>query len=217
MKTLLPAIVLSSLAGLAHADDIQFAVSGLLYPTSTTPQNAGAPASTFTMSFDVDTMDPANTLTLNANSFAGGTLQSLAFSVVATDFTVTLDGQTIESGGTGTFSATGSGLGPCNFIGGGYSASSSMARFGGIPDFDLAGGACISQAQLMGSSDPLGLLLSNAAFTADDGWGQSYFASTGAMMDSTVTVVATSVPEPSPLVLMGLGFGLLFIVRRRER
>lgn len=214
MKTI-PLAILCLLPLAAEADEIQFEVSGLLYPAGTSPETVGATSGQFTMSFDVDTQDPANSLTLNANSFNGGTLQSLAFSVAATDVAVTLNGQTVESGGTGTFAAAGSGLGPCNFIGGGYGLTSAGGSFGGIPDFDLAGGQCVTQAQLANSSDPLGLLLSGAAFTADDGFGMSTFAATGPMMDSTVTVVATSVPEPVPLGLAGLG-GLLLLWNRRR-
>jgi hypothetical protein len=203
MKTLLA--LLLTLPALASAEELQFTVTG--------SEANGTP---FGMSFLVDTMAPGNSLTDTFN--ADGSLKSVAASLQATDFSATLNGVTIETGGVGTFVFNGSQLGLCTFIGGAYGAGTAGAAFGGSPDFALAGGGCLTQPELAASPDPLALMLTDAAFSGDS-LGQSNFGgqySSGAGDTAAVHVTAASVPEPGPLGLLTLGLGALLLIDRRR-
>jgi hypothetical protein len=206
-------LVLALLPAFAQAEEIQFTVTGSLFqtlpitpnPPTSTWNGPGPIPTSFQMSFLVNTLAPGNTLSTTGFDPNSGFLDDVAFNVVATDFTVSLDGKTIESGGTGSFAASGTGLGQCGFIGGDYSAGSSTASFFGVPDFSLGGG-CVTQSALHSSKDPLGLLLNGSGYFADDGWNNSYFFVDNSSVLSVVNVEATQVPEPATLGLMALGF-----------
>jgi hypothetical protein len=209
------------LPALAQADEIEFTVTGSIFqslpigpdPPTSVWKGSGPIPTTFQMIL-VNTLAPRDSLTY---AFAPDTsLDSVAFSVAATDFNFTLGGQTLVSGGSGSFSASGSQLGECSFIGGTYSASTASGTFGGVPDFSLGGG-CITKSQLLGSSDPLGLLLSHSSFVPDDGWNGSFLSVGTSTLVSVENVSGVSVPEPDSLALFAAGGLGLFACRRRRK
>jgi hypothetical protein len=215
-------LALALLPALAQADEIEFTVTGSIFqslPISPDPptsvwKGTGPIPTTFQMSFLVNTLAPGDSLTY---AFApDNSLGTVAFSVAATDFNFTLGGQTLVSGGSGSFSASGSQLGECSFIGGNYSASTAAGTFGGVPDFILGGG-CVTKSQLLGSSDPLGLLLNNSSFFPDDGWNGSFLSVGSSTLVSVENVTGVSVPEPDSLALFAAGGLGLFACRRRRK
>jgi hypothetical protein len=214
-------IALALLPPFAQAEELQFSVTGDLFQTgppgvTSTWNGPVSFPSTFTMSFLVNTLDQANTLTDVGFDPLTGVLDQATFSVVASDFTVTLDGKTIQSDGSGAFEASGTGLGMCSYIGGDYGAQTSVAGFGGIPDFSFGGG-CITHSQLLNSKDPLGLLLNGSSFFTDNGGRPTFLGVYDSQLISIVTVSATQVPEPATLGLMALGFAGVGFVRRRRK
>jgi hypothetical protein len=218
-------ILLALLPAVARAEELEVTVTGDLYPTlpitynpPTSTWNGPGPFPTsFGMTFLVNTLAPGNTLTNTVFDPNTGFLQAMDISVSATDFTITLNGKTIESDGTGYFAISGSGLGPCSFIGGEYTAGSTKASFFGVPDFSLAGGGCVTQSELLNSKDPIGLLLNNSGYFPDDGWNNSYLIIDNSRLISTVNVGIKSVPEPATFGLMALGFAWVGLARRRRR
>lgn len=165
------------------------------------------------MTFDVDTLAPGNSVSYTFGpSSAGPSINSINVSVAATNFVLSLDGQRVLQSPTGGFGFSGTLLGEFSFIGGGVGADTNGASFNFVPDFVLG---ATTQAALMGSSDPLGLLLNNSHFNFDEfSFLQFEDSRIGAVIDGTG--IAVSVPEPNTLVLLALaGIGLGFAHRRR--
>jgi hypothetical protein len=196
----------------AQAEELQFSFTG----DTLTPdlQTIIAP---FQVSFLVDTLAPQNSLQYTLiDCFDGGGLciNTVSASVVATNLTVSLGGQLIEQGATGSFALSGSPLSPPSpheeFIGGLFGTGGAAAGFFGIPDFSLGNA---SQSVLLASTDPLGTVLDGSFYVTDS---VSFFFNGDSRQFAYVSGSATSVPEPGTLGLLVLGFaGVVFCGRKR--
>jgi hypothetical protein len=207
-KHLLAAAVLAALAaGGARAEEIAFTFTGAV--NDPTDPFARTP---FLVSFDVNTLDPANTL---QDTFANGLLQTISVSVVATNFDATLDGVPIAQNAAGSMSFMGrDGIGEPGsgaFWGPGLGVSGGGVNLVDVPQFGVGSA---SEAAITGSNDPLGLLLSGSWYGSDD---PALLFVNGQLISTDVTFLGVdppiaNVPEPGPLGLFALG--LLFIFRR---
>ena len=206
----------------SRAEEIEFVFNGAVNdPTAPFARTA------FSVSFDVNTLDPANTL---ADTFANGLLQTVSVSVVATNFNATLGGVALASNAPGSMSFTGhDGIGAPGsgaFWGPGLGVSGGATAPAGAPAFNLVdvpqfGVGSASEAAIQGSSDPLGLLLSGSWYGSDD---PGLLFVNGQVLSTDVTFLgvdpplpAASVPEPGTLGLFLLGLSPLFLLRRRCR
>jgi len=189
----------------AKAEELQFSFSGY---TMTPDYNTSQLVS---MSFQVDTLSPQNTFTYTSD---GTYIDSMSCSVIASNVNITLDGQLIESNGTGGFGFNGSLFGPPGtgeFIGGIFSASGGQTGFIGIPDFGLGDS---KQSDLLVSTDPLGTILNGSTYVTD---GITSFESGGKLAPAWVSGHAISVPEPSTLALLSLGLAVVVGLRNFRR
>jgi hypothetical protein len=128
---------------------------------------------------------------------------SITASLAATNFAFSLDGKTVLQSTSGTFDFSGTGLGEFSFIGGGASAGTDGVSFSMVADFALR---ATTQAELMGSSDPLGLLLNGSFFVTDAG-DPAFLSFNDSLLGANITGRGTAVPEPGTLELMLLGLG----------
>jgi hypothetical protein len=207
-KHLLAAAILAALAaGSARAEEIAFTFNGYVGDPNNPYSNTS-----FAVSFDVDTLDPNNTL---QDTFANGLLQTISVSVVATNFDATLDGVPIAQNAAGSLSFDGhDGIGEPGsgaFWGPGLGVSGGGVNLVDVPQFGVGSA---SEAAITGSSDPLGLLLSGSWYGSDD---PALLFVNGQLISTDVTFLGVDPPianvrEPGTFALM-LG-GLLFLLRR---
>ena len=205
----------------ARAEEIAFTFSGYVEDPSNPYSNTP-----FAFSFDVDTLDPGNTL---SDTFAGGLLQTISVGVVATNLNATLGGVVLAQGAPGSMSFMGHDcIGTCNgaFWGPGLGISGGATAPDGAPAFDLVdvpqfGVGSASEAAITGSSDPLGLLLAGSWYGSDD---PALLFLNGELVSTDVTFTGVdpplpdaSVPEPGTLGLLLLGVSPLFFLRRKCR
>jgi hypothetical protein len=204
LATALASLAIAALSpALAQASEIAFTFTGYVEdpnnPFSNTP---------FAVSFDVNTLDPANTLT---DTFEGGFLQTVSINVFATDFNATLGGVPVAINAPGGLTLLGVNpvnTGTATFFGPAIGFGGTGFNVEDTPHFGLA---TASQAAIQGSSDPLGLLLSGFSAGSDD--PGLLFTSAGLLSSDVIFVgTAAAVPEPGIFGLLLLGFFGLIIV-----
>ena len=220
MRAIVCGLIVGLFPGIALAETIEYTFTGFVEDEAaagipTFWNGPGPQPSNFVMTFDVDTLSPLNSVSYTFGpSSAGPSINAITANLVGTNFTLSLDGTTVLQSPTGGFSFSGSLLGEFSFIGGGAGGGTDLTGFSFVPDFGLG---ATTQAALMGSSDPLGLLLNNSSFHTDPGdpslftFGDSRL---GAFISGTGRAI--SVPEPNMLVLLALaGISLGFVHRQR--
>ncbi len=209
------------LPGLSCADIIQYTFTGVV---SNDPENPspipwngpGPEPATFQMTFDVNTLNPANSVsyTFGPNDYTPPSIQNINASLAATNFTLSVDGKLVSQSASALFDFGGSIFGGSSFLGP-FSAGSSAGGFSGVGDFYFGDN---SQAAVEAAADPLSLLLNGSGFFTDyytvfnyDGYSlESYVRGEGTL------VGPTPVPEPGVLPLLALGgLGLVLVHRRR--
>jgi hypothetical protein len=220
MRAIVCSLIVGLFPGIALAETIEYTFTGNVDDEAaagipTFWNGPGPQPSNFVMTFDVDTLSPLNSVSYTFGpSSAGPSINSITANLVATNFTLSLDGTTVLQSPTGGFAFSGSLLGEFSFIGGGAGGGTDLAGFSFVPDFGLG---ATTQAELMGSSDPLGLLLNNSGFHTDSG-DPSLFTFEDSRLGALIsgTGKAISVSEPNTLVLLVLaGLSLGFVHRRR--
>jgi hypothetical protein len=220
MRAIVCSLILGLFPALSLAETVQFLFIGYIGPgpndnLPTFWNGPGPEPSTFQMTFDVNTLSPLNSVSYTFGaSAAGPTIYSITADLVATDFSLSLDGRTVLQSPLANFSFSGAQLGTFSFIGGGVSAGTPGASFFFVPDFAL--GATL-QSVLAGSKDPLALLLNGSVFLYDNGDpSMLYLGFDNSQEGALIGGAGTAVPEPDILALLALaGIGLGFVHRRR--
>ncbi|HEY4748828.1 MAG TPA: hypothetical protein VIH60_00375 [Steroidobacteraceae bacterium] len=220
MRAIVCSLILGLFPALCLAETVQFLFIGYIGPgpndnLPTFWNGPGPEPSTFQMTFDVNTLSPLNSVSYTFGaSPAGPTIYSITADLVATDFSLSLDGKTVLQSPLANFSFSGAQLGTFSFIGGGVSAGTPGASFFFVPDFAL--GATL-QSVLAGSKDPLGLLLNGSVFLYDNGDpSMLYLGFDNSQEGALIGGEGTAVPEPHiPALLALAGIGLGFVHRRR--
>jgi hypothetical protein len=214
MRAIVCSLILGLFPALSLAETVQFTFIGYILPAAATGlptfwNGPGPEPSAFQMTFDVNTLSPLNSVSYTFGpSSEGPTISSITADLVATDFSLSLDGKTVLQSPLANFSFSGTQLGTFSFIGGGVGAGTTGASFFFIPDFGL--GATL-QSTLTGSRDPLGLILNGSSFRYDN----NDVTLLSLIFDDSQLGAATSgggtaVPEPGTLALLALaGIALL--------
>ena len=220
MRAIACSLIVGLFPGLSLAEIVEFTFTGGIADEAaggvpTFWNGPGPKPSSFQMTFDVNTLSPLNQFeyTLGPSS-AGPSIFSIKAGIAATNFSLSLDGKTVLQSPLGSFNFSGDRLGEFSFIGGNGGASTNGASFSFVPDFSLG---ATTQAALMGSSDPLGLLLNGSGFASDSG-DPSVLSLENGRLGASISGEgrAVSVPEPNTLALMVLvGLSLGFVHRRR--
>ena len=220
MRAIVCSLILGFFPAFSPAETVQFLFIGYIGPGPNDGlpifwNGPGPEPSTFQMTFDVNTLSPLNSVSYTFGaSAAGPTIYSITADLVATDFSLSLDGRTVLQSPLANFSFSGAQLGTFSFIGGGVSAGTPGASFFFVPDFAL--GATL-QSVLAGSKDPLALLLNGSVFLYDNGDpSMLYLGFDNSQEGALIGGAGTAVPEPDILALLALaGIGLGFVHRRR--
>jgi hypothetical protein len=223
MRAIACGLVLSLFPALVLAETIEFTLDGSIVEQAaqgspTFWNNPGPEPTNYQITFDVNTLAPANSVnyTFGPTSL-GPSIDSINANLVTTNVVVSLDGKVVYQSPTGTFGFSGTNqLGEFGFIGGGAGLDdiNSVVGLGFGPNFGL--GETL-QSQLTGASDPLGLILNGSSFNndPDDLSVLTYLDSRlGASVNGGGSAI--SVPEPAPLILFGLAGLVLALVHRRR-
>jgi hypothetical protein len=220
MRAIVCSVIVALFPMLASAETVEYTFSGAIDNEVTAgPPNLwngpGPQPSTFQMTFDVDTLSPMNSFSYTFGPSSGGSsINAISVDVAVTNVSFSFDGTTVLQSSQGSFAFSGTSLGEFTLTGGFGLAATDGAGFLFVPDFGLG---VTTQAALMGSNDPLGLLLSGSQFNADSG-NPSYLTFDDSQLGAVISGVgiATSVPEPTTLALLVIaGIGLGFVHRHR--
>jgi hypothetical protein len=223
MRAIACGLVLSLFPALVLAETVEFTFGGIVeneaaQGTPTFWNNPGPEPTSYQITFDVNTLAPANSVSYTFGpTSAGPSIDEITANLVTTNVVLSLDGKVVYQSPTGTFGFSGTNqLGEFGFIGGFTDAantSQSVDLFFG-PNFSL--GATL-QSQLTGASDPLGLILNGSSFNNDpDDVSALEYLDSRLGVSANGGGTAVSVPEPAPLVLFGLAGLMLALIHRRS-
>jgi hypothetical protein len=232
MRAIVCSLILGLFPALSLAETVQFTFNGYINADaadgiSTFWTGPGPEPTNFQLTFDVNTLSPLNTVSYTFGPTSEGpSIFSITADLVATNLSLSLDGKTVLQNPSGVFGFSGGPLGEFSFIGGGLGAGTpggAATGAGGppgvsmlfLPDFGLG---TTLQSVLMGSHDPLGLILNGSGFSSDDGDPSVLFLSLdgfASRVGATVGGQGTAVPEPDILALLALAGICLGFVHRR--
>jgi autotransporter-associated beta strand protein len=135
--------------------------------------------------------------------------------------TLTLNGVNTYSGGTvvsaGTLVAGSLGTGNVELAGGATLTLNLATALGDISLVTLDGPAAVMNLNFTGA-DTIGMLLVDGTFVAAGTYTADQLnALYAGQFSGTGSLTVTAVPEPSTVLLIGLGFGSVFLLRRRAQ